>query len=146
MEILDFPSVGEQDRVRIQSKPICDILKDLKALSSQRVYNDVEIPTRIPLKRCLLLKILDEMEQTFNSNWNTSILQPLERIATSQASANQNVDKSDNSIISKGFFALIFVSSSSSINGIIAHSDKSPNFVQKIHLFQNSAKIAKHSK
>ena len=135
MEILDFPSVGEQDRVRIQSKPICDILKDLKALSSQRVYNDVEIPTRIPLKRCLLLKILDEMEQTFNSNWNTSILQPLERIATSQASANQNVDKSDNSIISKVFFLHFFVVSSfSSINGIIAHCDKSVIFVQKFSL------------
>ena len=134
MEILDFPSVGEQDRVRIQSKPICDILKDLKALSSQRVYNDVEIPTRIPLKRCLLLKILDEMEQTFNSNWNTSILQPLERIATSQASANQNVDKSDNSIISKVFLHFFVVSSFSSINGIIAHCDKSVILVQKFIL------------
>ena len=122
VEILDFPSVGEQDRVRIQSKPICDILKDLKALSSQRVYNDVEIPTRIPLKRCLLLKILDEMEQTFNSNWNTSILQPLERIATSQASANQNVDKSDNSIISKGFFYTFLLFQVSQVSMELLHT------------------------
>ena len=129
MEILDFPSVGEQDRVRIQSKPICDILKDLKALSSQRVYNDVEIPTRIPLKRCLLLKILDEMEQTFNSNWNTSILQPLERIATSQASANQNVDKSDNSIISKVFFYTFLLSQVSQVSMELLHTGTKGQFL-----------------
>ena len=137
MEILDFPSVGEQDRVRIQSKPICDILKDLKALSSQRVYNDVEIPTRIPLKRCLLLKILDEMEQTFNSNWNTSILQPLERIATSQASANQNVDKSDNSIISKGFFYTFLLFQVSQVSMELLHTVIKVEFLSKNSIFIN---------
>ena len=96
VEILDFPSVGEQDRVRIQSKPICDILKDLKALTTQRVYNDVEIPSRIPelLLLLSLLKILDQMVQTFHSNGDTSILQPLEGLATSQGPENQIVNNS----------------------------------------------------
>ena len=65
-------------------------------MTTQRVYNDVEIPSRIPelLLLLSLLKILDQMVQTFHSNGDTSILQPLEGLATSQGPENQIVNNS----------------------------------------------------